>query len=114
MDAIEPPPMSTSTPCRRHPYWLLDRAYTGIALIPGVFVLLWSTGFIGAKLGTPYAPPFTFLLLRFVVVAATLLAATLLVRSPWPNRAEIVRIAVVGLLVHGGYLAGVFVAISLG
>jgi hypothetical protein len=39
-----------------------------LAAIPGLFVLLWRTGFIGAKLGTPFAPPFTLLLLRFVVV----------------------------------------------
>ena len=82
--------------------------------MPGVFVLLWSTGFIGAKLGTPYALPFTFLLLRFLVVNATLLAAAVVLRSPWPRRTEIGRIAVVGLLIHGCYLGGVFLAISLG
>ncbi|MFO1146264.1 MAG: DMT family transporter [Rhodospirillales bacterium] len=82
--------------------------------MPGVFVVLWSTGFIGAKLGTPYAPPFTFLLLRFIVVGATLLAAATVLRSPWPRRNQLGRIAVVGLLLHGAYLGGVFLAISLG
>lgn len=82
--------------------------------MPGAFVLLWSTGFIGAKLGTPYAPPFTFLLLRFVVVTASLFAAALMLRSPWPNRAQVGRIAFVGVLIHGCYLGGVFLAISLG
>jgi drug/metabolite transporter (DMT)-like permease len=85
-----------------------------IALMPGVFVLLWSTGFIGAKLGTPYAPPFTFLLIRFVVVAASLLATAVVLRSPWPRREHLGRLAVVGLLIHGCYLGGVFLAISLG
>ena len=85
-----------------------------IALMPGVFVLLWSTGFIGAKLGTPYAPPFTFLLLRFVVVGGTLLATAVVLRSPWPRRDQLGRIALVGLLIHGAYLGGVFLAISLG
>lgn len=48
-----------------------------LAAMPAVFVLLWSTGFIGAKLGSPFAPPFTFLLLRFaIVVAALTLAAS--------------------------------------
>lgn len=82
--------------------------------MPGAFVLLWSTGFIGAKLGTPYAPPFTFLLLRFFVVTASLFAAALMLRSPWPNRAQVGRIAFVGVLIHGCYLGGVFLAISLG
>jgi drug/metabolite transporter (DMT)-like permease len=82
--------------------------------MPGAFVLLWSTGFIGAKLGTPYAPPFTFLLLRFVVVTASLFAAALMLRSPWPSRAQVGRIAFVGVLIHGCYLGGVFLAISLG
>jgi drug/metabolite transporter (DMT)-like permease len=85
-----------------------------ITLMPGAFVLLWSTGFIGAKLGTPYAPPFTFLLLRFVVVTASLFAAALMLRSPWPSRAQVGRIAFVGVLIHGCYLGGVFLAISLG
>lgn len=82
--------------------------------MPGAFVLLWSTGFIGAKLGTPYAPPFTFLLLRFVVVTASLFAAALILSSPWPSRAQVGRIAFIGVLIHGCYLGGVFLAISLG
>lgn len=90
------------------------RKHPLIALMPGVFVVLWSTGFIGAKLGTPYAPPFTFLLLRFIVVGATLLATALLLRAPWPRRDQLGRIALVGLLLHGAYLGGVFLAISLG
>jgi drug/metabolite transporter (DMT)-like permease len=86
-----------------------------IAVVPGVFVLLWSTGFIGAKLGTPFAPPFTFLLLRFIVVTTTLAGIAILLRAPWPRTwQDIRRIAIVGLLIHGAYLGGVFFAISLG
>ena len=36
---------------------------------PALFVLLWSTGFVGAKYGLPYAPPFTFLAVRLAVAA---------------------------------------------
>ena len=43
-------------------------------LLPGMFVLLWSTGFIGAKLGLPYAEPMTFLALRFAIAGSLLLA----------------------------------------
>lgn len=83
--------------------------------MPALFVLLWSTGFIGAKFGLPYAEPFTFLLLRFGVVIAILGAITLAVRAPWPaNWAQVGHIAVAGLLVQGIYLGGVFAAIHLG
>lgn len=81
---------------------------------PALFVLLWSTGFIGAKLGLPYAGPLTFLTLRFVLVAALLAVVALLTRAPWPNRRELRHYAVAGVLVHGGYLGGVFVGIALG
>jgi len=80
-----------------------------------VFVLLWSTGFIGAKLGTPWAPPFSFLMWRFAVVTTTLAVAALLMRSAWPrSRAQLARLAVAGLLIHGVYLGGVFYAIAAG
>ena len=83
--------------------------------MPGVFVLLWSTGFIGAKLGLPYAGPFTFLLLRMMVVTTALGGAALLLRAPWPRTwQETARIALVGLLIHGAYLGGVFIAIAQG
>ena len=67
--------------------------------MPGLFVVLWSTGFIGAKLGLPYAEPLTFLGLRFIVVAALLLVLALAMRAPWPSSlAETGHIAVVGVL----------------
>jgi drug/metabolite transporter (DMT)-like permease len=82
---------------------------------PALFVFLWSTGFIGAKLGLPYAGPLTFLALRFALVAALLVLIALAARAPWPHRAaEYGHYAVAGLLVHGVYLGGVFVGISLG
>ncbi len=83
--------------------------------MPAVFVLLWSTGFIGAKLGSPFAPPFTFLLLRFAVVVAALTLTALALRAPWPRGwKELRRIALVGVLIHAAYLGGVFLAISVG
>ena len=83
--------------------------------VPALFVVLWSTGFIGAKLGLPYAGPLTFLALRFALAAGLLLVLALAVQAPWPrSRAELGHYAVAGLLVHGVYLGGVFVGISLG
>ncbi|MBJ7309081.1 DMT family transporter [Rugamonas sp. CCM 8940] len=81
--------------------------------LPFFFVLLWSTGFIVAKFGLPYAPPLTFLLLRFGGVLLLLVPAVLLLRAPWP-RGQIWRIALAGLLVQAGYLIGVWCAIKLG
>src|SRR4026208_1534192 len=54
-------------------------------VFPGLFVLLWSTGFIGAKLGLPYAEPFTFLELRFLCVLALLLPVCWLTKDPSPR-----------------------------
>lgn len=83
-----------------------------IAAMPAVFVVLWSSGFIGAKYGLPYAEPFTFLLWRFAIVAIVLAIAAGAWRAPWPRGwVEVGHIAVAGLLVHAGYLAGVFGAI---
>jgi len=84
-------------------------------LVPAVFVLLWSTGFIGAKLGLPHAEPLTFLSLRFALVASVLAVICVLARAPWPKtRGQVMHIAVAGLLVQAGYLGGVFSAIALG
>jgi drug/metabolite transporter (DMT)-like permease len=82
---------------------------------PLVFVLLWSTGFIGARLGLPHTEPLTFLLIRYLAVLAGMLLVALLTRAPWPPTAGAwFHIGVAGLLLHGVYLGGVFIAISRG
>ncbi len=82
---------------------------------PGLFVVLWSTGFIGAKLGLPYAEPATFLAMRFALVSVILGVIALLAHAAWPKSwMEAFHIMVVGLLVHGVYLGGVFAGIDLG
>lgn len=85
------------------------------SLTPALFVLLWSTGFIGAKYGLPYAEPFTFLALRVTIASVLLGAVALILGTPWTRdwRAAL-HVAIAGLLVHGGYLGGVFAAVSLG
>lgn len=82
-------------------------------VIPLFFVLLWSTGFIVAKFGLPFAPPLTFLLLRCCSVLLVLAPVVLLWRAPWP-RGSVGHIAVAGLLLQAGYLGGVWCAIKLG
>jgi len=82
---------------------------------PGLFVLLWSTGFIGAKYGLPYAEPFTLLFLRFVLTLLFLALLVLLYRPEMAmSRRERGHLMASGLLLHGGYLGGVFTAIKLG
>lgn len=81
---------------------------------PGVFVLLWASGFIGAKLGLRYAEPLTFLAVRMIAVVGLLVVIILLTRPKWPSGAGMVHSAVTGVLVHGFYLGGVFVAIENG
>lgn len=84
-------------------------------LAPFIFVLLWSTGFVGAKFGLPYAEPFTFLLLRMLIVVALLGAFALATRAEWPSSwALAAHAGVTGVLLHAGYLGGVFFAISRG
>ena len=84
-------------------------------LAPALFVVMWSSGFIFAKLGLPYAEPFTFLCVRLVLVAALFALLAIAVRARWPATwREAGHIAVAGALVQGIYLGGVFWAISRG
>lgn len=86
-----------------------------VAIMPIVFVLLWSTGFIGARYGLPYAEPFTFLVIRFALTLVLLVPLVWLMRGSWPNNRSLWgHAAVSGCLVHGIYLSGVFYAIDLG
>jgi len=84
-------------------------------LIPWLFVLLWSSGFIGSKLGVPYAEPFTFLTLRYLIVLAVLVPIALITRAPWPQgKTQIAHVAFAGLLIHALYLSGCVYALRLG
>jgi drug/metabolite transporter (DMT)-like permease len=85
-----------------------------IAAAPVLFVLLWSTGFIGARYGLPYIEPLTFLAVRMVFVVLILATISLSLRVRWPSQPEIGHSLVAGLMVHGLYLGGVFTAISQG
>ncbi len=83
--------------------------------MPAVLVLLWSTGFIGAKFGLPYAEPATFLAYRCSLVAAILIVIAVVMRAPWPRSPMAVfHIVVVGLLLQAVNLGCVYFAISMG
>lgn len=85
------------------------------SLAPGFFVLLWASGFVAAKLGLPYARPFTLLLLRFGVASLLMLAVSLATRARWPKTAmQAFHVAVVGVLLQAVYLGGCYVAMGVG
>jgi drug/metabolite transporter (DMT)-like permease len=81
---------------------------------PAVFVVLWSSGFIGTKTGVLHAEPMTFLSLRMGALVLLLGALVVATRPAWPSRACLLHNVVAGLCVHGLYLGGVSVAIKQG
>ena len=84
-------------------------------LVPGLFVILWSSGYVVVRLTMPDAGPVRFLAWRFGVAALLLAAAAAMVRAPWATRrVDYGHMALVGLLVHGLGLGGVWVALDLG
>jgi len=86
-----------------------------LKLAPFLFVFLWSTGFIGAKYGLPYADALSFLLVRYFLVIGLMTVLALATRAPWPSDPRRwFHIGVSGVLVHAFYLGGVFVAIGHG
>ena len=85
-----------------------------VAAAPVVFVVLWSTGFIGARYGLPYIEPMTFLGIRMASVVAIMLVVALVSGARWPDLHEAGHSLAVGAMVHFLYLGGVFVAISQG
>jgi drug/metabolite transporter (DMT)-like permease len=79
---------------------------------PVVFVVLWSTGFIGTKYVINNADPLTYLALRMVLVVGLMAVIAAIARPKWPDRIGIVHSAVAGILVHGFYLGGTAIAIA--
>src|SRR5438105_10997930 len=79
---------------------------------PAVFVVLWSTGFIGTKYVLHNAEPLTYLAIRMVVVVGLMAIIVAIARPKWPNRIGIAHSVVAGILVHGFYLGGTAIAIA--
>lgn len=86
-----------------------------VRAMPVVFVLIWSTGFIVARYGMPHAPPMKFLALRYALSVAAFLVWALVARAAWPRDGrQLAHLAVTGVLMHGGYLGGVWAAVKAG
>src|SRR5260221_11608058 len=71
---------------------------------PAIFVVLWSTGFIGTKYVLHNAKPLTYLTFRMAVVVGLMAVIAAVARPPWPDRGGVAHSVVAGLLVHGFYL----------
>jgi drug/metabolite transporter (DMT)-like permease len=83
--------------------------------MPVVFVVIWSTGFIVAKFGLPYTPPLRFLAIRYFLSLICFLVWIALARVVWPrSRSQWFHLGVTGILIHAGYLGGVWCAIKAG
>lgn len=86
-----------------------------VRLMPVVFVLIWSTGFVVARYAMPHAPPLKFLVVRYALSLLCFGAWALAARAAWPSgRVQWGHLAVVGVLVHAGYLGGVWAAVKAG
>ncbi len=86
-----------------------------VTAMPGVFVLIWSTGFIVARFGMPHAPPMKFLALRYALSVVCFVVWACAAHAAFPaDRRQYKHLAVVGVLMHAGYLGGVWAAVKLG
>jgi drug/metabolite transporter (DMT)-like permease len=83
-------------------------------LVPATFVVLWATGFIGARYAMPWAEPFTFLAARFTLASALFAGLIAMLGSRRLTTAGALHAACAGVLMHGIYLGGVFWAIHRG
>jgi len=96
---------------------MLNRADDDVLIraMPLVFVVIWSTGFIVARFGMPLAPPMTFLTLRYIFSILCFLLWIKLARVSWPTtRSQWLHLSITGILMHGGYLGGVWIAVKAG
>jgi len=85
------------------------------ALLAWYFVVVWGAGYLATKIGLQYAPPFTFLALRFGFGLLCLLPVVVLFKTAWPkNRVDFAHLVVVGLLMHAVQLGGSHYAQYLG
>ncbi|MEY2707068.1 MAG: hypothetical protein RI905_819 [Pseudomonadota bacterium] len=82
--------------------------------IAPIFVFLWSTGFIIARYSMPYAEPMTVIFIRFGSVVLCMLPVVLIWKAPWPNRSQMIHIAIAGALLQAGYVGGVWAAVKEG
>jgi drug/metabolite transporter (DMT)-like permease len=92
---------------------MLDSVVSRFA--PGIFVVLWSSGFIGAKFLLPHAEPFTLLSVRFALTAFILISIAAVMRAPMKmTKSQYLRAGYISLFLHFAYTGGIFVALHEG
>lgn len=92
-----------------------DSSSAWLRAMPAVFVLIWSTGFIVARYGMPHAPPFSFLAMRYALSIFCFSIWIYFAKVKWPQtRQEYLHLAMTGILMHAGYLGGVWAAVKAG
>lgn len=85
-----------------------------ISFAPAVFVVLWATGFVVARLSAGHVEPLSFLAIRFPIAAILLLVAASFMRAPWPQPVDAGKAALAGAFLHAGYLAPIYWAVTHG
>ena len=92
-----------------------DPSSAWLRAMPAVFVLIWSTGFIVARYGMPHAPPFSFLAMRYALSIFCFSIWIYFAKVKWPQtRQEFLHLSITGILMHAGYLGGVWAAVKAG
>ena len=92
---------------------MISRSFPTV-IAPLVFVCLWATGFVGARLGMPHSEPGTFLAIRFGSACILLAVVAWVFKAKWPKGANAGHAIIIGFLIHGIYLGSVFWAIDRG
>jgi drug/metabolite transporter (DMT)-like permease len=85
-----------------------------VAVAPALFVVLWATGFVVARLSAGHVAPVWFLGLRFPIACLFMLGVAVYQRALWPDAAHAFHAAVAGAFMHGGYLAPIYWAVAHG
>lgn len=85
-----------------------------VTAAPALFVVMWATGFIAARLAAPHVEPFTFLAIRFPIAAALFALIAITVKAPWPTPRLALHAGVTGALIHAVYLSTIFWAVAHG
>ena len=92
-----------------------DPSSAWLRAMPAIFVLIWSTGFIVARYGMPHAPPFSFLAMRYALSIFCFSIWIYFAKVKWPQtRQEFLHLSITGILMHAGYLGGVWAAVKAG
>lgn len=84
------------------------------AVMGGLFIFFWASGFVAAKYGLPYAEPFTLMTARFVVASAIMVPACFVLKTEWPGTRRAIHILIAGFGIQAVYLSGVYYGLSLG